>query len=125
MKKAIIATTALLAIIVAAVAAGGYYILKGAQFSLNETAYIHIYPTDSAADIMKLIEETAHPHTMLGFCLLAHHNNLDKQKRSGDKGFHFFPSFRKKAILSPSSTVITNTSSTAHPRLRHSFLSQF
>ena len=83
MKKAIIATTALLAIIVAAVAAGGYYILKGAQFSLNETAYIHIYPTDSAADIMKQIEKTAHPHTMLGFRLLARHNNLDKQKRSG------------------------------------------
>ena len=58
MKKAIIAITALFAIIAAAVTAGGYYILKGAQFSLNETVYIHIYPNDSAADIMKKIEET-------------------------------------------------------------------
>lgn len=68
---------------IAGAAAFGHYILKGAVVNIENTAYIHIYPYDTAESIIEKIEEAAHPHTMLGFKLLAKHNNLNKQKRTG------------------------------------------
>lgn len=68
---------------IAGAAAFGHYIIKGAQINLENTAYIYIYPYDTAETIIEKIEETAHPRTMLGFKILAKHNNLDKQKKTG------------------------------------------
>ena len=79
----ILSVIVIIAIVIVGAAAFGYYILKGAQVSIKETAYIYIYPSDNAESIIRKIEEAAHPRTMLGFRLLAKHNNLDKQKRTG------------------------------------------
>lgn len=81
--KITIIIIAIIAIITVGTAATGYYILKMPQISLNETAYIYIYPYDNAKSIISKIEKVAAPTTMLGFKLLAKHNNLDKQKKTG------------------------------------------
>ncbi len=84
MKFKIITTFIVAAgIIAAGAAAYGYHILKGSQISLSETAYIYIYPDDNSESITKKIEETAKPRNILGFKILAKHNNLDEQKRTG------------------------------------------
>lgn len=81
--RIIIITTAIIAILIAGATAFGYYIVKIPQVSIEETAYIHIYPSDTAESIIRKIEEAAHPCIMLGFKILAKHNNLNKQKRTG------------------------------------------
>ncbi len=83
MKVKNIAILALIITAAAGAAAFGHYIIKGAQIDLEETAYIYIYPYDTAETIIEKIEEASHPHTMIGFKILAKHNNLDKQKRTG------------------------------------------
>ncbi len=60
-----------------------YYIVKGALINIDETSYIYIYPGDNAKTIIKKIEEIAQPATMNGFKLLAKHNNLNRQKKTG------------------------------------------
>lgn len=81
--KKIIAVSALIAVIAFGIVGYAYYLVIHPQIELDETAYIYIYPTDSAASIIEKIEEAASPGTMLGFKLLARHNDLDKQKRTG------------------------------------------
>lgn len=60
-----------------------FYLVKLPQVSLKETSYIYIYPNDSTETIIEKIEEASHPASMLGFRILAKHNNLDKQKHTG------------------------------------------
>ena len=60
-----------------------YNIVMSPQIELDETAYIHIYPDDTAEEIIGKIEKAAKPKNIQGFRLLAWHNNLDKQKRTG------------------------------------------
>ena len=81
--KKIIAAVAIIAVIVCGIIGYAYYLVIHPQVKLKETAYIYIYPTDSAASIIEKIEQAASPKSMLGFKLLAKHNNLDKQKRTG------------------------------------------
>lgn len=81
-KKILIAIT-ILALIVCSVIGYAYYLVIYPQIKLQETGYIYIYPTDSAASIIKKIEEVGKPDNISGFKLLAWHNNLDKQKRTG------------------------------------------
>ena len=81
--KKIIAAIVTLAVIVCGVLGYAYYLVIHPLISLDETAYIYIYPTDSATSIIEKIEKAASPKSMLGFKLLARHNNLDKQKRTG------------------------------------------
>lgn len=81
--RIIFLSAAAIALTAAAILLGGYYILKYPVVDIEETAYIHIYDYDNAESIIEKIEEAAHPATMLGFRLLAKHNNLDKQKKSG------------------------------------------
>ncbi len=81
--KVIISIIAFVAIVAAGTLLFGYYILKCPQISLEETVYINIYPYDNARSIMEKIEEAAHPTTMLGFKMLADHNNLNKQRKTG------------------------------------------
>lgn len=83
LKKKIIATVACMAAAAAIAVGYAYHLVKGRAISLQETVYIYIHPEDSAASIIKKIEEAAHPADMSGFKLLAWHNNLDKQKRTG------------------------------------------
>lgn len=60
-----------------------FYLVKLPQVSLKETSYIYIYPNDSTETIIEKIKEASHPASMLGFRILARHNNLDKQKHTG------------------------------------------
>lgn len=83
MKIKIIVALLIIIAIIAGIAAFGHYIIKGKQVSIDETVYIHIYPYDTAESIIEKIEEAAHPTTMLGFKILAKHNNLNKQKKTG------------------------------------------
>lgn len=83
MKRKIIIAATILSLAVIGAAAFGHYILKGAVVNIDETAYIYIYPSDTAESIIRKIEEAANPHIMLGFKILAKHNNLNKQKRTG------------------------------------------
>ncbi len=82
MRKFFIAV-AILVIAVCSLIGWAYYLVIHPQFTLDKSVYICIYPNDSAESIMQKIQETANPATMLGFKLLARHNNLDKQKRTG------------------------------------------
>lgn len=86
--KIIIISAIVIATAVAGIAFYGHHILKGSQVNIDQTVYIHIYPHDTAESIIKKIDEAAHPHTMLGFKILAKHNNLDKQKRTGRFAIH-------------------------------------
>lgn len=81
--KILFAIIAIIAIAACGTLLFGYYILKYPQVSLKETVYINIYPYDNARSIIEKIEEAAHPSTMLGFELLAKHNNLTKQRKTG------------------------------------------
>ena len=81
--KVTISAIITLILIVTALLGYAHHLLKGAQINLDETVYIYIYPTDDANAIMEKIEKAAHPANMLGFRILAQHNNLDKQKRTG------------------------------------------
>ncbi len=81
--KSIIIGAGILAAIVVSTLIAGYYILMYPIVDIDETVYIHIYNHDNAATIIEKIEEAAHPATMSGFKLLAKHNNLDKQKKTG------------------------------------------
>lgn len=60
-----------------------YYIVIHPQIELEETAYIYIYPDDTKESVINKIKKAAHPKNMQGFELLAWHNNLDKQMRTG------------------------------------------
>lgn len=64
-------------------AAYAYYLVKSPIVKIDNTSYIYIYPNDSASAIIKKIQEAVHPANISGFKLLAYHNNLDKQKRTG------------------------------------------
>lgn len=64
-------------------AAYAYYLVKSPIVKIDNTSYIYIYPNDSASTIIKKIQEAVHPANITGFKLLAYHNNLDKQKRTG------------------------------------------
>ncbi|MBQ3538974.1 MAG: endolytic transglycosylase MltG [Bacteroidaceae bacterium] len=64
-------------------AAYAYYLVKSPIVKIDNTSYIYIYPNDSASTIIKKIQEAVHPANISGFKLLAYHNNLDKQKRTG------------------------------------------
>ncbi|MBQ2787617.1 MAG: endolytic transglycosylase MltG [Bacteroidaceae bacterium] len=64
-------------------AAYAYYLVKSPIVKIDNTSYIYIYPNDSASTIIKNIQEAVHPANITGFKLLAYHNNLDKQKRTG------------------------------------------
>lgn len=77
--------TAICAIAIAGLTAFGYilYAVKYPQVSLEETAYIYIYPNDSTESITEKIESAARPRSMQGFKILAKHNNLEQQKRTG------------------------------------------
>ena len=81
--KVTISAIITLILIVTALLGYAHHLLKGAQINLDETVYIYIHPTDDANAIMEKIEKAAHPANMLGFRILAQHNNLDKQKRTG------------------------------------------
>lgn len=81
--RTVIITLATLALITVAIIGYGYSLVKGAQITLDKTVYIYIYPEDNARTIMEKIEEAAHPASMSGFEILAKHNNLDKQKKTG------------------------------------------
>ena len=87
MKKRIIiiAASIIAALTSIAVISSGilYYIVKSPQISLEETAYIYIYPHDNSDSIIKKIEEVATPSSTLGFRILTKHNNFDAKKRSG------------------------------------------
>lgn len=83
MIKKIIISLAIIAIILLTAMGSVYYLVKSPQVTLTETAYIYIYENDSTDAIIAKIEEAAHPKTMLGFKILAKHNNLDKQKYTG------------------------------------------
>ena len=86
--KTIIISIAIVAIVAVATLSFAFYTLKGPVIKLEETVYIYIYPYDNAASIMEKIKEAAHPTTMLGFEILAKHNNLDKQKKTGRYAIH-------------------------------------
>ena len=81
--KRIIAAVAILAALACGAVGYAYYLVIHPQIDLDKTAYIYIYPTDSTESIIEKIEKAASPKSMLGFKLLAEHNNLDKQKRTG------------------------------------------
>ncbi len=81
--KKIIISLAIIGIFILSAMGSVYYLVKSPQISLDETAYIYIYKNDSTEAIIKKIEEAAHPGSMLGFRILAKHNNLDKQKYTG------------------------------------------
>lgn len=81
--KRLLIAAAVLGAMCAGAVGYAYNLVKGAQFSLSETAYIYIDSDDTADSIMTKIEEIGKPSNMLGFKLLAKHNNLEKQKRTG------------------------------------------
>ena len=87
MKKRtiIIAASIIAALTSIAVISSGilYYIVKSPQISLEETAYIYIYPHDNSDSIIKKIEEVSNPSSTLGFKILTKHNKFDSKKRSG------------------------------------------
>ena len=60
-----------------------YYSVKISTVQLDETAYIYITPQDSAASVIKKIEEAAPAAKTEGFAALAQHNKYDSRKRSG------------------------------------------
>ena len=60
-----------------------YFIVMHPIIKLKETAYIYIYPYDTEESITNKITEAVGTTNMQGFKLLAWHNNLDKQKRTG------------------------------------------
>lgn len=70
-------------------AAYAYYLVKSPIVKIDNTSYIYIYPNDSASTIIKKIQEAVHPANISGFKLLAYHNNLDKQKRTGKYAIYY------------------------------------
>jgi UPF0755 protein len=60
-----------------------YYLVKSPQVTLEETAYIYIYPHDTSTTILNKIRGVASPSSTVGFKILAKHNNFDKVARSG------------------------------------------
>ena len=86
-KKRVIITVASIvaALATIAVISSGilYYIVKGPQINIDETAYIYIYPTDNSDSIVNKIKDVATPSSTLGFKILAQHNDFDSKKRSG------------------------------------------
>ncbi len=83
MVKKILITTAVVACIVSAFLGGVYYLVKAPLVSLDETAYIYIYPDDTSDSIRKKIKKAVAGASTIGFDIMASHNNLDKQKRTG------------------------------------------
>ena len=86
-KRKVLILIALIAIAASAYIAGTmgykYYSVKLYKVEINETAYIHITPEDSAATVIRKIEEAAPQANTKGFATLARHNNFDSRKRSG------------------------------------------
>ena len=60
-----------------------YYLVKSPQVTLEETAYIYIYPHDTSTTILNKIRGVASPSSTVGFKILAKHNNFDNVARSG------------------------------------------
>ena len=87
MKKRIIiiAASIIAAITSIAIISSGilYYIVKSPQITLEETAYIYIYPHDNSDSVINKIKEVANPASTLGFKILAQHNKFDSKKRTG------------------------------------------
>ncbi len=85
-KRIIIAAASIIAALTSiAIISSGilYYIVSSPQISLEETAYIYIYPHDNSDSIISKIKKAAKPTSTLGFKILADHNNFDQRKRSG------------------------------------------
>lgn len=60
-----------------------YYKTRIRQISIKETAYIYITPQDSAANVIRMIEDIISPASAEGFAILAEHNSFDNKRRSG------------------------------------------
>ena len=60
-----------------------YYVTRGKQVNIPETAYLYITPEDNAESVILKIEEITAPETAEGFAILAEHNRFDDRKRSG------------------------------------------
>ncbi len=81
--KTILKAIAIAAILFLSFIGATYYFVKISRVSLEEPAYIYIYPGDSTNTVIKKIEEAASPSSTLGFKILAKYNNFDRQKHSG------------------------------------------
>lgn len=83
--KKIIITAAIIACLCAAVMGYVFYLLKSPMISCENggSLYIYIDTDDTSDSIIGKIKEVAPSANMLGFRILAEHNNLDKQKRTG------------------------------------------
>lgn len=88
MIKKILSAITILACIVVAVIGYAYYLIKSPFVSIDETAYIYIYPHDTSESIIEKVKEAVPSTNILGFKILAKHNNLDKQKRTGRYAIH-------------------------------------
>lgn len=60
-----------------------YYKTRIKEISIKETAYIYVTPQDSAANVIRMIEDIIAPASAEGFAILAEHNNFDNKRRSG------------------------------------------
>ncbi|MBQ3623715.1 MAG: endolytic transglycosylase MltG [Bacteroidaceae bacterium] len=83
MVKKIIISVIAIACIVAACMGYVYYLVTAPLTSLSETAYIYIYPDDTAESIKQKVKKVVGAVNTVGFDILSKHNNLDKQKRTG------------------------------------------
>ena len=86
-KKRIVITiiSVIVALIAVAVVSSGvmFALVKSPVVSLSETAYIYVYPEDTSDSIINKVKAVANPSSVLGFKILAKHNNFDERKRSG------------------------------------------
>lgn len=72
-----------MALTIAGLLSYAYLIVMHPIVKLDETAYIYIYPHDTEESITNKITEVVGTTNIQGFKLLAWHNNLNKQKRTG------------------------------------------
>lgn len=77
--------TAIITIAIIAISALSYvyYLTMYPQIEIEETAYIYIDKDDTAESIIEKIQTVAGSSNIYGFRILAKHNNLDKQMRTG------------------------------------------
>lgn len=83
MIKKILSAITILTCIAVAVIGYAYYLIKSPLVSIDETAYIYIYPHDTSESIIEKVKAAVPSTNILGFKILAKHNNLDRQKRTG------------------------------------------
>lgn len=83
--KKILITIAVMACLCAGVMAYVFYLVKSPLISCKDgdSSFIYIDSDDTSDSIINKIKEISPSSNMLGFRILAKHNNLDKQKHTG------------------------------------------